>query len=56
MAGGAGGGYSEKTYTSPSATYSYSVGAGGAGGTGGGTGGGVGGAGAAGVVIVVAYF
>ena len=56
MAGGAGGGYAEKMISSPSATYSYSVGAGGAGGTGGGTGGGIGGAGNAGVIIVTAYF
>jgi hypothetical protein len=56
MAGGAGGGYTEKLINSPSATYSYAVGAGGAGGTGGGTGGGVGGAGAAGVIIITEYY
>jgi hypothetical protein len=56
MSGGGGGGYAEKMISSPSATYSYSVGAGGAGGTGGGTGGGIGGAGNAGVIIVTAYF
>jgi hypothetical protein len=56
MAGGGGGGYTEKIIKSPSATYSYAVGAGGAGGTGGGTGGGLGGAGYAGVIIVTEFY
>ena len=56
MAGGAGAGYTEKLINSPSATYSYAVGAAGAGGTGGGTGGGVGGNGTAGLIIVTEYY
>ena len=47
--GGGSGGYVQKLIASPSATYSYAVGAGGAGGTGGDANGG---AGAAGIVIV----
>lgn len=53
--GGAGGGYVRKLITSPSATYTYTVGTGGAAGTAG-TGGFVGGAGTNGVIIVTAYF
>lgn len=51
-AGGGAGGYVEKIYTSPSATYSYAVGSGGTGGSGA-QGGGNGGSG---VIIVTAYF
>lgn len=53
--GGAGGGYVKKLITSPSTTYTYTVGSGGAGGTAG-TSGFVGGAGAGGLIIVTAYF
>jgi hypothetical protein len=53
--GGSGGGYCEKTITSLSATYSYSVGTGGTAGSAG-SNGGAGGAGASGVIIVTAYF
>ena len=52
--GGGSGAYIKAIITSPSATYSYAVGAGGAGGTAGGSN--AGGAGAAGVIIVTAYF
>lgn len=51
--GGASGGYVECVIASPSATYSYAVGAGGAGGSNGST---TGGAGGSGVIYVVAYF
>lgn len=51
--GGASGGYVECIIASPSATYSYAVGAGGAGGSNGST---AGGAGGSGVIYVVAYF
>ena len=51
--GGASGGYVECIIASPSATYSYAVGAGGAGGSNGST---TGGAGGSGVIYVVAYF
>lgn len=51
--GGASGGYVECVIASPSATYSYAVGAGGAGGSNGST---AGGAGGSGVIYVVAYF
>lgn len=53
--GGGGGGGFKKLITSPSATYSYGVGAGGTAGTAG-TSGAAGGAGAAGKIIVMAYF
>lgn len=53
-AGGAGG-YVEAVITSPSASYSYAVGAGGTAGTAG-SGGVVGGAGGSGVIIVMAFF
>jgi len=51
--GGASGGYVECIIASPSATYSYAVGAGGAGGNNGSR---VGGTGGSGVIYVVAYF
>lgn len=51
--GGASGGYVECIIASPSATYSYAVGAGGAGGSNGST---AGGSGGSGVIYVVAYF
>ncbi|MFK4507082.1 hypothetical protein LPJ38_26815 [Bradyrhizobium daqingense] len=54
-AGGGGGGYCEKLITSPSASYSYAVGAAGTAGAAG-TGGGAGGTGAAGVIIVDEYY
>jgi hypothetical protein len=44
-----------KTFTSPSATYTYTVGTGGAGGTAG-TSGNAGGAGAAGIIVITAHF
>lgn len=53
--GGAAGGYCRKLITSPSATYTYTVGAAGAAGTAG-TNGQPGGGGAAGKIIVTAYF
>lgn len=53
--GGAAGGYAEKTFTNPAATYSYAVGAGSAGGTAGG-GGAAGAAGAAGIIIVDEFY
>jgi outer membrane murein-binding lipoprotein Lpp len=53
--GGGGGGYCEKWISSPSATYSYAIGAGGAGGAGGANGA-VGGSGSGGVVIVEEYY
>jgi hypothetical protein len=53
--GGGAGGYVESIITSPSATYSYSVGTGGAGASGG-SGGSTGGNGAAGIITVEAYF
>lgn len=54
-AGGGAGGYCRKLITSPSASYSYAVGAGGTGGTAG-TGGGAGGNGAGGIIVVTAHF
>lgn len=51
--GGGAGGYTEKLINSPSATYSYAVGASGAGGTAGSY---AGGAGSAGVIIVTEYY
>jgi hypothetical protein len=54
-AGGGAGGYVSMVITSPSATYSYAIGAGGAGGTAG-TSGFAGGAGGSGVIYVTAYF
>jgi hypothetical protein len=54
--GGAAGGYLQAIIASPSATYSYAVGAGGAGGAAGSGGGGPGYIGGAGVIIVTAYF
>jgi len=53
--GGGAGGYVKMIITSPSATYSYAVGAGGAGGAAG-TSGFAGGAGGSGVIIITAYF
>lgn len=53
--GGGAGGYVETIITSPSATYSYSVGAGGTGGTAG-TSGAAGGAGGSGIIIVTEYY
>jgi hypothetical protein len=53
--GGGAGGYVEAYITSPSATYSYSVGAGGAAGAAG-TGGSAGGAGGSGVIYITAFF
>ena len=53
--GGGGGAYIEALITSPSASYSYAVGAGGSGGTAG-TGGFAGGNGGSGVIIITAYF
>lgn len=53
--GGCSGGYIEASISSPSATYSYSVGAGGTAG-GAGTSGFVGGAGGAGVIVVEEYY
>jgi len=53
--GGGGGGYIDVVITTPSATYSYAVGAGGAGGTAG-TNGRAGGAGAAGIIIVQEFY
>jgi hypothetical protein len=53
--GGGGGAYCEKWISSPSASYSYAIGAGGAGGAGG-TFGAVGGSGSGGVVIVEEYY
>jgi hypothetical protein len=53
--GGGSGGYIEAYITSPSATYSYAIGAGGAGAAAG-TNGYAGGNGGSGVIIVVAYF
>ena len=54
--GGTSGGYVRKLIASPSATYSYAVGAGGAGTAGGGGGDGAGGAGAAGIIIVTEFY
>jgi hypothetical protein len=54
-AGGASGGYIEAIITSPSATYSYAVGAAGTSGTAG-TNGSAGGAGGSGYIVVTAYF
>jgi hypothetical protein len=54
-AGGGAGGYIKAWITSPSASYSYAVGAGGTGGAAG-TNGFVGGAGGSGLIIVTAYF
>ena len=53
--GGNAGAYSYANLTSPSATYSYSVGAAGSGGSGG-SGGGAGGAGVPGLIKIVAHF
>ena len=53
--GGGGGGYTEKLINSPSATYSYAVGAAGTAG-GAGSGGLAGGAGASGMIIVTEYY
>ena len=53
--GGGAGGYVEKIIASPSATYSYAVGAGGTAGTAG-SGGSAGGAGGSGIIIVEAYY
>ena len=53
--GGGAGGYVEAYITSPSATYSYAVGAGGAAGAAG-TGGSAGGAGGSGVIYITAFF
>jgi len=53
--GGAAGGYIDAIITSPSATYSYAIGAGGTAGTAG-TNGFVGGAGAAGIIFITAFF
>ncbi len=53
--GGGAGGYCRKAFTSPSATYAYSVGAGGAGGTAG-TSGQAGAAGGSGIIVVKAHF
>lgn len=53
--GGGAGGFAKKLIVNPSATYSYSVGAGGGGGAAG-TGGFAGAAGAAGIVIVTEYY
>lgn len=53
--GGAAGGYLRKLITSPSASYTYTVGSAGAAGTAGGSGS-AGGAGAAGLILVTAYF
>jgi hypothetical protein len=53
--GGAGGGYCEKLINSPSATYSYAVGAGGTAGAAG-TGGSTAGAGGAGGIIITEYY
>lgn len=53
--GGGAGGFTRKLITTPSSTYTYTVGAGGSGGTLG-TSGAAGGAGAAGIIVVTAYF
>jgi len=53
--GGAAGGYTEKLISSPSATYSYAVGAAGSAGTAG-SGGSAGGAGGSGVIIVEEFY
>lgn len=53
--GGSAGGYLEKLISSPSATYSYAVGAGGAAGTAG-TSGAAGGAGGSGIIIVEEFY
>jgi hypothetical protein len=53
--GGGAGGYVEAIITSPSATYSYAVGAGGAGASAG-TNGFAGGNGGSGVIFITAYF
>jgi hypothetical protein len=56
-AGGGAGAYCEKLISSPSASYTYGVGAGGAAGTsGGGSGSAAGGAGAAGLIIIDEYY
>jgi hypothetical protein len=52
---GGAGGYLEKMITSPSSTYTYTVGSGGAGGTAG-TNGGTGGAGGSGIIIVEEFY
>jgi hypothetical protein len=54
-AGGGSGGYCEKLITSPSATYSYAVGAGGTAGAAG-TGGSTGGTGGAGLIVITEYY
>jgi hypothetical protein len=54
--GGGAGGYVRKLINSPSATYSYAVGAAGTGGTAGATDSFAGGAGGAGIIIVTAFF
>lgn len=54
-AGAGAGGYCEKTFLGPAATFTYTVGPGGAGGTLG-TGGGAGGNGATGIIIVMEYY
>ena len=53
--GGSGGGYCRKVISNPSATYSYSVGAGGASGTVG-TNGAAGGAGSGGLIVISEYY
>lgn len=53
--GGAAGGYLEKTVSSPSATYAYSIGTGGTGGSAG-TNGSAGGAGGSGIIIVEEFY
>lgn len=53
--GGGSGGYIDAIITSPSATYSYSVGTGGTGGTAG-TGGNAGGSGGSGLIVVYEYY
>ena len=55
-AGGASGGYIDAIITSPSATYSYSIGGGGTAGTGGGTNGYDGGNGGSGYIEVTEYY
>ena len=54
--GGAAGGYVQKLYVSPSASYSYSVGSGGAGNASPGSDGYAGGNGAAGIIIIDEYY
>lgn len=54
--GGGSGGYVEKLITGPSATYTYTVGAGGAGGTAGTSGGVAGGSGGGGMIIIDEFY